>query len=123
MSEINIYWTGLVADDGSVYFDEKHIDGNEYKGPLITTASVVRGVTAFAAIVSGKVNVRLTNIRCSFLIFVIIGISCLSWKLNFQIPGTKMLGLAKFLLSIGVPGTPKDLFNQIESLSCIENNR
>ncbi|RWW66541.1 hypothetical protein BHE74_00026082, partial [Ensete ventricosum] len=41
--------------DGTLYFDEKHVDGSEYKGPLATTASVVRGVTAFAA-VAGKLN-------------------------------------------------------------------
>ncbi|THU74726.1 hypothetical protein C4D60_Mb04t36420 [Musa balbisiana] len=81
-------------DDGTLYFDEKHVDGSEYKGPLTTTASVVRGVTAFAA-VAGKLN----------------------------IPGDKMLGLAKFFLSIGVPGSTKDLFNQIDALSCLESNR
>ncbi|WOK98820.1 dolichyl-diphosphooligosaccharide--protein glycosyltransferase subunit 2 [Canna indica] len=82
-------------DDGTLFFDEKHVDGSEYKGPLTTTAAVVRGVTAFAAVASGKL----------------------------KIPGEKMLGLAKFLLSIGVPGSPKDIFNQIDALSCIENNR
>lgn len=56
MSGIIIYWIGLAADDGTLYFDEKHVDGSEYKGPLTTTASVVRGVTAFAA-VAGKLNV------------------------------------------------------------------
>ncbi|CAL9165647.1 dolichyl-diphosphooligosaccharide--protein glycosyltransferase subunit 2-like [Musa acuminata AAA Group] len=81
-------------DDGTLYFDEKHVDGSEYKGPLTTTASVVRGVTAFAA-VAGKLN----------------------------IPGDKMLGLAKFFLSIGVPGSTKDSFNQIDALSCLESNR
>ncbi|KAG6502587.1 hypothetical protein ZIOFF_034872 [Zingiber officinale] len=82
-------------DDGTLYFEEKHIDGSEYKGPLATTASVVRGASAFAAIVSEKLN----------------------------IPGDKLVGIAKFLLSVGVPGSTKDLFNQIDSLSHIENNR
>lgn len=40
-----------------------------------------------------------------------------------QIPGDKLVGIAKFLLSVGVPGSTKDLFNQIDSLSHIENNR
>ncbi|XP_038972573.1 dolichyl-diphosphooligosaccharide--protein glycosyltransferase subunit 2-like isoform X2 [Phoenix dactylifera] len=82
-------------DDDTLYFDEKHIDASEYKGPLTTSASVVRGVTAFAEVASGRLN----------------------------IPSDKMLGLAKFFLSIGIPGSTKDLFNQIESLSCLENNR
>ncbi|XP_042387173.1 dolichyl-diphosphooligosaccharide--protein glycosyltransferase subunit 2-like [Zingiber officinale] len=82
-------------DDGTLYFEEKHIDGSEYKGPLATTASVVRGASAFAAIVSEKLN----------------------------IPGDKLVGIAKFLLSVGVPSSTKDLFNQIDSLSHIENNR
>lgn len=40
-----------------------------------------------------------------------------------QIQGDKILGLAKFFLSIGIPGSSKDLFNQIDSLSCLEKNR
>ncbi|OQU88089.1 dolichyl-diphosphooligosaccharide--protein glycosyltransferase subunit 2 isoform X2 [Sorghum bicolor] len=82
-------------DDGTFYFDEKHVDATEYKGPIMTSASVVRGVTSFAAVVSGKLN----------------------------IPGEKILGLAKFFLGIGLPGSAKDCFNQIESLSFLENNR
>nr|CAD1828261.1 unnamed protein product [Ananas comosus var. bracteatus] len=69
-------------DDGTLYFDEKHVDGSEYKGPLTTSASVVRGVSAFAAAASGNLNVS-------------------------QIPGDKILGLAKFFLSIGVPAPLK----------------
>lgn len=82
-------------DDGTFYFDEKHVDASEYKGPITTSASVVRGVTSFANVVSGKLNV----------------------------PGEKILGLAKFFLGIGLPGSGKDCFNQIESLSLLENNR
>nr|XP_029117204.1 dolichyl-diphosphooligosaccharide--protein glycosyltransferase subunit 2 [Elaeis guineensis] len=82
-------------DDGTLYFDEKHVDASEYKGPLATSASVIRGVTAFAKVASGRLN----------------------------IPSDKMLGLAKFFLSIGIPGCTKDLFNQIESLSHLEDNR
>ncbi|XP_020261942.1 dolichyl-diphosphooligosaccharide--protein glycosyltransferase subunit 2-like [Asparagus officinalis] len=82
-------------NDGALYFEEKHVDMKVYKGPLTTTASVVRGITAFAAVASGKLT----------------------------IPGDKILGLAKFFLSIGIPGSSKDLFDQIDSLSCLENNR
>ncbi|XP_064943298.1 dolichyl-diphosphooligosaccharide--protein glycosyltransferase subunit 2 isoform X2 [Musa acuminata AAA Group] len=82
-------------DDGTLYFDEKRIGDTEYKGPLATTASVVHGVTAFAAIVSGKL----------------------------EISGDKMAGLAKFFLSIGIPGRTNDIYIQLESLSCLENNR
>lgn len=53
------------ADDGTLYFDEKHIDGSEYEGPLATTASVVRGVASFAAVVSGKLNVGFNELQIS----------------------------------------------------------
>ncbi|ONK56250.1 uncharacterized protein A4U43_C10F5660 [Asparagus officinalis] len=82
-------------DDGVIYFEEKHVDTNEYKGPLATTASVVRGITTFVKVDSGKLT----------------------------IPGDKMLGLAKFFLSLGIPGSNTDLFDQIDSLSCLENKR
>ncbi|KAJ6811502.1 dolichyl-diphosphooligosaccharide--protein glycosyltransferase subunit 2-like [Iris pallida] len=82
-------------NDGTFYFDEKHFDVKDYKGPLISTSSVVRGLTAFASVSSGKLN----------------------------IPGDKILGLTKFFLSVGIPSSTKDLFNQIDSLSCLENNR
>ncbi|OAY67978.1 Dolichyl-diphosphooligosaccharide--protein glycosyltransferase subunit 2, partial [Ananas comosus] len=86
---------GVISLAGSEVDQSMHVDGSEYKGPLTTSASVVRGVSAFAAAASGNLN----------------------------IPGDKILGLAKFFLSIGVPGTTKDFFNQIDSLSCLENNR
>lgn len=54
-----INFTSVIADDGTLYFDEKHVDGSEYKGPLTTSASVVRGVSAFAAAASGNLNVSL----------------------------------------------------------------
>uniref|UniRef100_A0A1D1Z7Q7 Dolichyl-diphosphooligosaccharide--protein glycosyltransferase subunit 2 n=1 Tax=Anthurium amnicola TaxID=1678845 RepID=A0A1D1Z7Q7_9ARAE len=82
-------------DDGTLYFDEKKVDAREYRGPLSTTSSVVRGVAAFATVSSGKLNV----------------------------PKDKIVGLAKFFLGIGIPGSSKDLFYQIDSLSCLENNR
>ncbi|OIW01682.1 hypothetical protein TanjilG_19790 [Lupinus angustifolius] len=44
-------------DDGTFYFDEKFVDGHEHQGTLSTTSSVVRGVTAFAAAIAGKINV------------------------------------------------------------------
>ncbi|KAK9287577.1 hypothetical protein L1049_015998 [Liquidambar formosana] len=82
-------------DDGSFYFDEKLVDAREHQGPLSTTSSVVRGLTAFAAVTSANLN----------------------------LPGDKVLGLAKFFLGIGIPGNAKDLFNQIDSLYCLESNR
>ncbi|KAK6937759.1 Dolichyl-diphosphooligosaccharide--protein glycosyltransferase subunit Swp1, partial [Dillenia turbinata] len=43
-------------DDGSLYFDEKTVDAHEYQGPIFVTSSVIRGVTAFAAVVSGSLK-------------------------------------------------------------------
>ncbi|BAT85542.1 Dolichyl-diphosphooligosaccharide--protein glycosyltransferase subunit 2 [Vigna angularis] len=82
-------------DDGTFYFDEKFVGGREHQASLSTTSSVVRGVTTFASVISGKVN----------------------------LPGNKVLGLAKFFLGIGIPGDAKDFFNQVESLALLENNR
>ncbi|KAG9452056.1 hypothetical protein H6P81_004960 [Aristolochia fimbriata] len=82
-------------DDGASYFGEKLLDAKEHQGPLSTTSSVVRGFTSFAEVTSGRLN----------------------------IPGDKILGLAKFFLSIGAPGNLKDLYYQIDSLACLENNR
>ncbi|KAG5043605.1 hypothetical protein JHK87_007520 [Glycine soja] len=82
-------------DDGTFYFDEKFVGGREHQGSLSTTSSVVRGVTAFAAVTSGKIN----------------------------LPGDKILGLANFFLGIGIPGDAKDFFNQVESLALLENNK
>lgn len=82
-------------DDGALYFDEKLVDALEHQGPLSTTSAVVRGVTAFAAVLPGNIN----------------------------LPGDKLLGLAKFFLGIGIPGNAKDLFYQIDSLARLENNR
>ncbi|CAO1940663.1 unnamed protein product [Urochloa humidicola] len=92
---VKLFDTIKSYDDGTFYFDEKHVDATEYKGPITTSASVVRGITSFATVASGKLN----------------------------IPGEKILGLAKFFLGIGLPGSAKDCFNQIESLSFLENNR
>lgn len=48
---------GLFSDDGTFYFDEKIVGAHEHQGSLSTTASVVRGLTAFAAVISEKLNV------------------------------------------------------------------
>ncbi|KAJ4726905.1 dolichyl-diphosphooligosaccharide--protein glycosyltransferase subunit 2-like [Melia azedarach] len=82
-------------DDGAFYFDEKLVNMREQHGPLATSSSVVRGLTAFATVITGSLN----------------------------LPGDKILGLAKFFLGIGVPGDAKDFFNQVNSLACLENNR
>ncbi|ESW16876.1 hypothetical protein PHAVU_007G191800 [Phaseolus vulgaris] len=82
-------------DDGTFYFDEKFVGGDEQRGSLAATSSVVRGFTAFAAVTSGEIN----------------------------LPGDKILGLAKFFLGIGIPGDAKDFFNQVESLAFLETNR
>lgn len=42
---------------------------------------------------------------------------------EFQLPGEKLLCLAKFFLGIGVPGNPKDLFLQLDTLAHLESNR
>lgn len=49
--------TCQTVDDGSFYFDEKIVDAHKHRGPLATSASVVRGLTAFADITSGSLNV------------------------------------------------------------------
>ncbi|CAJ1968186.1 unnamed protein product [Sphenostylis stenocarpa] len=82
-------------DDGSFYFEEKFVSGQEQHGSLSTTSSVVRGFTAFAAATSGKIN----------------------------LPGDTILGLAKFFLGIGIPGDAKEFFSQVESLAFLESNR
>ncbi|XP_051135454.1 dolichyl-diphosphooligosaccharide--protein glycosyltransferase subunit 2-like [Andrographis paniculata] len=69
-------------DDGSCYFDEKIVDTHGHQGPLSASASVVRGITTFAAVASENLN----------------------------LPGEKILGLAKFFLGVGVPGSAKDLY-------------
>ncbi|GLT33065.1 hypothetical protein SLA2020_076840 [Shorea laevis] len=81
--------------NGASYFDEKLIDSHENQGSISTTSSVVRGITAFVAVTEESLN----------------------------LPGDKILGLAKFFLGIGIPGDSKDFFNQIDSLACLENNR
>ncbi|KAG7542064.1 Dolichyl-diphosphooligosaccharide--protein glycosyltransferase subunit Swp1 [Arabidopsis thaliana x Arabidopsis arenosa] len=78
-------------DDGTFYFDEKSVDASQ--GPISTTASVIRGLTSFAASESTGLN----------------------------LPGDKIVGLAKFFLGVGIPGDAKDFFNQIDALACLED--
>ncbi|KAL6968188.1 proteasome regulatory particle base subunit [Sarracenia purpurea var. burkii] len=82
-------------DDGAYYFDEKLVDALGNQGPLPATSSIVRGLTDFATATSGRIN----------------------------LPGDKILGLAKFFLAIGIPGNAKDFYNQIDALACLESNR
>jgi oligosaccharyltransferase complex subunit delta (ribophorin II) len=50
-------------------------------------------------------------------------LSLLSFSLfDSQLPSGKVLGLARFVLGIGIPGDAKDLFNQIDSLASLESN-
>lgn len=82
-------------DDGAFYFDEKLVNMREQHGPLSTTSSVVRGLTAFSSVITESLNLS----------------------------GDKILGLAKFFLGIGIPGDTKNFFSQVDSLACLENNR
>ncbi|GAY40308.1 hypothetical protein CUMW_050920, partial [Citrus unshiu] len=82
-------------DDGTFYFDEKLVNMREQQGPLATTSSVVRGLTAFSSVITESLN----------------------------LPGDKILGIAKFFLGIGIPGDTKNFFDQVDSLACLENNR
>lgn len=60
-----------------------------------------------------------------FFFFSILSLkwSSASLVLYLQILGDKILGLAKFFLSAGVPGDAKDFFTQVDALACLENNR
>ncbi|KAL2556926.1 Dolichyl-diphosphooligosaccharide--protein glycosyltransferase subunit 2 [Forsythia ovata] len=82
-------------DDGACYFDEKIIDAHMHQGSLSASSVVVHGLTAFVTAAKGSLN----------------------------LPGDKILGLAKFFLGIGVPGSAKDLYHQIVALACLENSR
>ncbi|KAL3531221.1 hypothetical protein ACH5RR_010543 [Cinchona calisaya] len=82
-------------DDGSCFFDEKLVDAVGNQGPVSASSSIVRGLTNFATSTSESLNV----------------------------PGDRLLCLAKFFLGIGIPGNSKDLYHQIDALVCLENNR
>ncbi|KAL2470549.1 Dolichyl-diphosphooligosaccharide--protein glycosyltransferase subunit 2 [Abeliophyllum distichum] len=82
-------------DDGACYFDEKFVDAHGHQDPLSASSSVVRGITAFATATGESLN----------------------------LPGDKILGLAKFFLGIEIPGSAKDLYHQIDALACLENSR
>ncbi|CAA3021731.1 dolichyl-diphosphooligosaccharide--glycosyltransferase subunit 2 [Olea europaea subsp. europaea] len=81
-------------DDGTCYFDEKFVDAHGPQDPLSASLSVVRGITAFASATQESLN----------------------------LPGDKILGLAKFFLGVEIPGSAKDLYHQIDALSCLENS-
>ncbi|KAG7543576.1 Terpenoid cyclases/protein prenyltransferase alpha-alpha toroid [Arabidopsis thaliana x Arabidopsis arenosa] len=78
---------------------QKYDDGTFYfddsEGSISTTASVIRGLMSFSASESTGLN----------------------------LPGDKIVGLAKFFLGVGIPGDAKDFFNQIDALACLEDNR
>lgn len=54
----SVNWVVSFSDDGALYFDDKLVDGHEYRGPLSTTSSVLGGLTAFAAVTAENLNVR-----------------------------------------------------------------
>lgn len=70
-----------------------------------------------------------TQVVVLFIYCIFIVILYLSWdilKLLYQwlqLPGDKVLGLAKFFLGIGIPGSAKDFYYQIDALACLENTR
>ncbi|XP_009597183.1 dolichyl-diphosphooligosaccharide--protein glycosyltransferase subunit 2-like [Nicotiana tomentosiformis] len=82
-------------DDGAYYFDEKLVDAHGYQSPLSASSAVVRGITAFAIASDEDLN----------------------------LPGDKILGLARFFLGVGIPGNAEDLFYQLDALASLENNR
>ncbi|KAK4369200.1 hypothetical protein RND71_012992 [Anisodus tanguticus] len=82
-------------DDGSYYFDEKLVDAHGHPSPLSASSAVVRGITAFGTASDEDLN----------------------------LPGDKILGLARFFLGVGIPGNAEDLFYQLDALASLENNR
>ncbi|XP_059287689.1 dolichyl-diphosphooligosaccharide--protein glycosyltransferase subunit 2 isoform X2 [Lycium ferocissimum] len=82
-------------DDGAYYFDQKPVDAHGHQSPLSASSAVVRGITAFATVSDEDLN----------------------------LPGDKILGLARFFLSVGIPGSAEDLFYQLDALASVENNR
>ncbi|KAF3632097.1 Dolichyl-diphosphooligosaccharide--protein glycosyltransferase subunit 2 [Capsicum annuum] len=82
-------------DDGTYYLDEKLVDAHGLQSPLSASSAVVRGITAFATTSNEDLN----------------------------LPGDKILGLARFFLGVGIPGNAEDLFYQLDALDSLENNR
>ncbi|KAL3517710.1 hypothetical protein ACH5RR_020299 [Cinchona calisaya] len=82
-------------DDGSCYFDEKLVDAQGNQGPVSASSSIIRGLTTFAT----------------------------STSESLDLPGDRVLCLAKFFLGIGIPGNFRDLYHQIDALASLENNR
>ena len=70
-----------------MYFDEQNVDPDQYKGPLGTSASVVSGVSALAAVSSEKLNVRIafqfsftfTAIKCKYQAILHVCDGSLNW--------------------------------------------
>ncbi|CAA0832185.1 Dolichyl-diphosphooligosaccharide--protein glycosyltransferase subunit 2 [Striga hermonthica] len=95
-SDIGKLFDGIERyDDGTCYFDEKLVDARSHLGPLSASASVIRGITAFAEVTNESLN----------------------------LPWEKILGLAKFFLGVGIPGSARDFYYQIHALACLENIR
>ncbi|KAI3787831.1 hypothetical protein L2E82_00289 [Cichorium intybus] len=100
-SELDVNLIDALKKDILKLFDniDKYDDGayyfdDQHEGPVSATSSVVRGLTSFAS-ASGSLN----------------------------IPGDKILGLARFFLGIGIPSNSKDLYHQIDALACLDQNR
>ncbi|XP_060172296.1 dolichyl-diphosphooligosaccharide--protein glycosyltransferase subunit 2-like isoform X2 [Lycium barbarum] len=86
---------GIKQIGGAYYFDQKPVDAHGHQSPLSASSAVVRGITAFATVSDEDLN----------------------------LPGDKILGLARFFLSVGIPGSAEDLFYQLDALASLENNR
>lgn len=83
-----------IFDNINKYDDGASYFDDQHQGPVSATSSVVRGLTAFTS-ASG----------------------------SFNIPGDKILGLARFFLGIGIPENSKDFYHQIDALACLDQNR
>lgn len=111
-----------ITDDGAYYFDEKLVDAQGHQGPLAASSAVVCGITSFATVSAENLNVCCVAHVISFFNFMKI-ILDKTLLYDVQLPGDKILGLARFFLGIGVPGNAKDLYYQVEALASLENNR
>ncbi|CAI9107615.1 OLC1v1007010C1 [Oldenlandia corymbosa var. corymbosa] len=80
---------------------EKYDDGSCYfvdaqgsEGPISASSAVIRGITSLASSTSESLNLS----------------------------GDKIMCLAKFFLGIGIPGSFKDLYYQVDALACLDKN-
>ena len=96
-SKIECSNIGLVKNDIIKLFDnlESYEGGSLYfdekpvdASPLSAASSVVRGIKSFAAVIPGKLNIL----------------------------EDKVVGIANFFLSIGVPGSLIEMYHQLDSL-------